>query len=162
MALVQWNLATGRTHQIRVHAQHIGHPLFGDPDYGGASGASVFALSGNNMPRCGAVHTCGKALHPLITQPPKYIRVVRLLRRRMNELHLIGELGRPALTRASELCGQTHNSPFSCSTGAWKVMHLLADLGRPSLTPRATNASGARQNFQPPAHLDISSFLTGG
>lgn len=50
-ALVQWNLATGRTHQIRVHAQHIGHPLFGDPDYGGASGASLFAMSGNNVPR---------------------------------------------------------------------------------------------------------------
>ncbi len=52
VALVQWNLSTGRTHQIRVHAQHIGHPLFGDPDYGGAGGASLFALSGNNTPRC--------------------------------------------------------------------------------------------------------------
>jgi 23S rRNA pseudouridine1911/1915/1917 synthase len=28
-------LFTGRTHQIRVHAQHIGHPVFGDSDYGG-------------------------------------------------------------------------------------------------------------------------------
>lgn len=34
-ALLELNLETGRTHQIRVHLQHIGHPLFGDPLYGG-------------------------------------------------------------------------------------------------------------------------------
>jgi 23S rRNA pseudouridine1911/1915/1917 synthase len=28
-------LETGRTHQIRVHMAHIGHPVFGDPSYGG-------------------------------------------------------------------------------------------------------------------------------
>jgi 23S rRNA pseudouridine1911/1915/1917 synthase len=28
-------LETGRTHQIRVHMAHIGHPVFGDPTYGG-------------------------------------------------------------------------------------------------------------------------------
>ena len=28
-------LATGRTHQIRVHFSHLGHPIFGDPEYGG-------------------------------------------------------------------------------------------------------------------------------
>ncbi len=28
-------LETGRTHQIRVHLQHVGHPVFGDPVYGG-------------------------------------------------------------------------------------------------------------------------------
>ncbi len=35
-ALVECELLTGRTHQIRVHLQHLGAPLFGDPLYGGA------------------------------------------------------------------------------------------------------------------------------
>ena len=35
VTLVECKLETGRTHQIRVHMQHIGHPLFGDPSYGG-------------------------------------------------------------------------------------------------------------------------------
>ncbi len=33
--LLQCSLETGRTHQIRVHMQNIGHPLVGDPVYGG-------------------------------------------------------------------------------------------------------------------------------
>ncbi len=35
VTLVQCNLETGRTHQIRVHMKHIGHPLFNDELYGG-------------------------------------------------------------------------------------------------------------------------------
>lgn len=34
-ALVECRLLTGRTHQVRVHLAHIGHPLIGDPAYGG-------------------------------------------------------------------------------------------------------------------------------
>ena len=37
-------LETGRTHQIRVHWRHEGHPVFGDPEYGGRSRGS--GLSG--------------------------------------------------------------------------------------------------------------------
>jgi 23S rRNA pseudouridine1911/1915/1917 synthase len=33
--LVECRLETGRTHQIRVHFQHISHPVFNDPEYGG-------------------------------------------------------------------------------------------------------------------------------
>lgn len=36
-SLVELRLKTGRTHQIRVHMQHLGHPVFGDPTYGGRS-----------------------------------------------------------------------------------------------------------------------------
>ncbi len=35
-SLIECRLETGRTHQIRVHMRHIGHPIFGDPVYGGA------------------------------------------------------------------------------------------------------------------------------
>lgn len=35
--LVEVNLKTGRTHQIRVHGTHIGHPLAGDTKYGDAN-----------------------------------------------------------------------------------------------------------------------------
>lgn len=35
VTLVELRLETGRTHQIRVHMKHIGHPLFGDATYGG-------------------------------------------------------------------------------------------------------------------------------
>lgn len=34
LSLVECQLKTGRTHQIRVHFLHIGHPLLGDPTYG--------------------------------------------------------------------------------------------------------------------------------
>ncbi|RMF69801.1 MAG: RluA family pseudouridine synthase [Calditrichaeota bacterium] len=35
LSLVRLNLETGRTHQIRVHLTYIGHPVFGDREYGG-------------------------------------------------------------------------------------------------------------------------------
>jgi 23S rRNA pseudouridine955/2504/2580 synthase len=35
--LVEVTLLTGRTHQIRVHAQHARHPVAGDPKYGDAT-----------------------------------------------------------------------------------------------------------------------------
>ena len=34
-SLVECRLETGRTHQIRVHMKHLGHPLFSDERYGG-------------------------------------------------------------------------------------------------------------------------------
>jgi hypothetical protein len=44
-SLVECRLATGRTHQIRVHLASIGHPLLGDPVYGRATPARLQALS---------------------------------------------------------------------------------------------------------------------
>ena len=35
LSLLRLKLLTGRTHQIRVHLHYIGHPVFGDPTYGG-------------------------------------------------------------------------------------------------------------------------------
>ena len=36
LSLIQLTLETGRTHQIRVHLAHLGHPLLGDDLYGGS------------------------------------------------------------------------------------------------------------------------------
>jgi 23S rRNA pseudouridine1911/1915/1917 synthase len=45
--LVQAKLITGRTHQIRVHFQYLGHPVAGDPVYGRAK--EPFALDGQAL-----------------------------------------------------------------------------------------------------------------
>jgi 23S rRNA pseudouridine1911/1915/1917 synthase len=39
--LIEARLETGRTHQIRVHISHIGHPILGDDTYGGHSQRSL-------------------------------------------------------------------------------------------------------------------------
>jgi 23S rRNA pseudouridine1911/1915/1917 synthase len=41
-AWLDCRLATGRTHQIRVHLAHAGHPLIGDPVYGTRAGRALF------------------------------------------------------------------------------------------------------------------------
>ncbi len=41
VTLVDVHILTGRTHQIRVHMKHLGHPVCGDPIYGSARGAKV-------------------------------------------------------------------------------------------------------------------------
>lgn len=43
-SLVECRLETGRTHQIRVHMAHIGHPVIGDPVYGRALRSKAAAL----------------------------------------------------------------------------------------------------------------------
>jgi 23S rRNA pseudouridine1911/1915/1917 synthase len=44
-SLVECRLETGRTHQIRVHMAHVGHPLIGDQTYGRA-----FRTKANKLP----------------------------------------------------------------------------------------------------------------
>lgn len=39
--LLRLELHTGRTHQIRVHLEHVGHPLVGDPVYGGGGSRRI-------------------------------------------------------------------------------------------------------------------------
>ena len=41
VTLLDVHILTGRTHQIRVHMKHVGHPVCGDPIYGSPRGAKV-------------------------------------------------------------------------------------------------------------------------
>jgi 23S rRNA pseudouridine1911/1915/1917 synthase len=62
VSLIVCRLETGRTHQIRVHLQAVGHPLVGDATYGGASGAVSFGRQ--------ALHAWHlRLIHPTSRQP---------------------------------------------------------------------------------------------
>lgn len=50
-ALVAVRIYSGRTHQVRVHMRHIGHPLWGDALYGGADEGSVPARASGAITR---------------------------------------------------------------------------------------------------------------
>lgn len=102
--LVECKLETGRTHQIRVHMKHIGHPLMGDYEYGGnriVSGPGhkkyvqmmtncLGLLSGQ------ALHAktlaldhpvTGKRMHFDAELPPNFEEVLRKLRRWTSATH---------------------------------------------------------------------------
>ena len=58
-ALVECRLETGRTHQVRVHMASLGHPLVGDPVYGGRHPAAErigFSRQALHAARLGFVH----------------------------------------------------------------------------------------------------------
>jgi 23S rRNA pseudouridine1911/1915/1917 synthase len=84
--LMQFRLETGRTHQIRVHSAHIGHPIVGDPIY--SSGRSV----GVNLPGQ-ALHAWKLTLeHPISKEiieaiapvPPIFTKLLEILCKRCN------------------------------------------------------------------------------
>jgi 23S rRNA pseudouridine1911/1915/1917 synthase len=83
-SLLNFALETGRTHQIRVHAMHMGHPIVGDPEYG--RGRSL----GVNLPGQ-ALHAWRlRLLHPIsqewvevIAPVPRHVTtLLEVLRRR--------------------------------------------------------------------------------
>ncbi|NMG34130.1 23S rRNA pseudouridine(1911/1915/1917) synthase RluD [Azoarcus sp. TTM-91] len=83
-ALVECRLETGRTHQIRVHMAHIGHPLIGDPVYGqrrtGVAAMDAFPRQALHAFRLGLVHPAtGEELTWNAPLPADFADLLRLL-----------------------------------------------------------------------------------
>lgn len=82
--LVQCMLETGRTHQIRVHMAHIGHPVVGDPVYGHKK--QRFNLQGQMLyaEKLGFIHpSTGEYVEFKSELPDYFVKVLNVLR---NEL----------------------------------------------------------------------------
>ena len=82
-SLCEFKLETGRTHQIRVHASHNGHPVVGDPLYAPESGKNKFGLTGQclHAKKLGIVHpTTGEYMEFESELPEHFTRVLSRLR----------------------------------------------------------------------------------
>ena len=60
-ALVEWQLETGRTHQIRVHSREMGHPIIGDDTYGGGESAAAGFLRRNEVMSASAARSIAES-----------------------------------------------------------------------------------------------------
>jgi 23S rRNA pseudouridine1911/1915/1917 synthase len=82
--LLRCRLDTGRTHQIRVHMAHVGHPLLGDPVYGARRGlilADGFRRQALHAWRLGLRHPAsGAAMQWEAPPPPDFAALLAALR----------------------------------------------------------------------------------
>ncbi|GAB4315998.1 MAG: RluA family pseudouridine synthase [Geminocystis sp.] len=82
-SLIHYELETGRTHQIRVHSSHIGHPIIGDPLYSHGKSVGV-NLTGQALHafRLTLTHPITnntlEAIAPLPQEFEKLLRILRL------------------------------------------------------------------------------------
>ena len=65
-SLIECRLETGRTHQIRVHLTHLGHPLIGDPTYGRARQVPRAKTTEEEVAFAAAANFPRQALHAFI------------------------------------------------------------------------------------------------
>lgn len=65
-SLIECRLETGRTHQIRVHLTHLGHPLIGDPTYGRARQAPRPKTTEEEVAFATAANFPRQALHAFV------------------------------------------------------------------------------------------------
>jgi 23S rRNA pseudouridine1911/1915/1917 synthase len=65
-SLIECRLETGRTHQIRVHLTHLGHPLIGDPSYGKSRQAPRPKTTAQEVAYAAASNFPRQALHAYV------------------------------------------------------------------------------------------------
>jgi len=88
--LLRCSLETGRTHQIRVHLAAIGHPLIGDPVYGGcrAPGVPPFSRQALHATSLGLVHPAtGEPMTWSAPPPGDFAALVDALRASPRDAH---------------------------------------------------------------------------
>lgn len=85
--LVRASLHTGRTHQIRVHMAHIGHPLVADELYGGAQAAGMQRQALHAQRLAFAHPVTQRALEFLSPLPTDFRRALQAWGLRYNESH---------------------------------------------------------------------------
>ncbi len=74
VTLLDVHILTGRTHQIRVHTKHIGHPVCGDPIYGSPKGAKVPRLMLHAYSLAFTHPTSGERLTFTAELPEEFVR----------------------------------------------------------------------------------------
>lgn len=82
--LMRFRLETGRTHQIRVHCAHIGHPIVGDSTYGAGRSVKV-NLPGQALhaERLTLQHpVTGEPVTAIAPLPEHFVKLLRVLRNR--------------------------------------------------------------------------------
>jgi 23S rRNA pseudouridine1911/1915/1917 synthase len=98
LSVVEFKLETGRTHQIRVHASHMGHPVLADETYGGRAARGVgterqFLRNQLGVMKRQALHAATLAFdHPVTgerltfeSDPPEDMQTVMARMRRIRE-----------------------------------------------------------------------------
>ena len=133
-SLVQVRIASGRTHQIRVHMRHVGHPLLGDPSYCPASYTGwqdeipgLYALLRRPMLhawKLGLPHPrTGRPISFVLPPPKDIIRVILVGSRTTQRVGLTGMPGCGKSLFLGELAGQ--------GLPTWSADKAVAELYQP-------------------------------
>ena len=83
-SLIECRLETGRTHQIRVHMSHIGHPIAGDPVYGYKK--QIFKLKGQMLhaKKLGFIHPIsGEYIEFDSELPEEFKKILEILEKQL-------------------------------------------------------------------------------
>ena len=137
-SLVRCQLETGRTHQIRVHMAHIGHPLLGDALYGAGFRTKASRLAAGSSEALAALGR--QALHAAMLgfEHPRTGEVLRFESAPPPDMAALLEALRQALADASVNAPALRASMCGTARAAQRVDALIVRLDasiRPSSRP---------------------------